>query len=255
VKNRTILVTNDDGFFAKGLEALIDVAKEFGNVIAVAPNTSQSGMSHALTFKNPVRMSKVKNSAGDTVYSVSGTPVDCVKMALDKICDSKPDLLLSGINHGSNSSISAIYSGTVATAREGCLNGMPSVAFSSLDFKSNAEFEFMKPYIRNIIQQVLENGLPDGVFLNVNFPYHDIENFKGLKVCRQARGVWVEEFMQRKDPMERDYYWLTGYFNNYEKEAQDTDEWLLENNYASVVPLKVELTANEMINTLNKWNL
>lgn len=253
MRKLNILVTNDDGFFAKGLEALIDVAKEFGNVIAVAPDTSQSGMSHALTFKNPVRLSSVVNNAGHQIYSVSGTPVDCVKMALDKICDVKPDLLFSGINHGSNASISAIYSGTVATAREGCLNGIASIAFSSLDFSSDGEFEFMKPYMRNIIQQVIENGLPEGVFLNVNFPCHDIEHFKGLRVCRQAKGVWVEEFINRKDPMERDYFWLTGYFRNFEKDARDTDEWLLSQNYASVVPLKVELTAHEMIDAMKSW--
>lgn len=256
IMNRpTILVTNDDGFFAKGFKTLIEIAKPFGKVIAVAPETSQSGMSHALTFKNPVRLVAIEKTEDVEIYSLTGTPVDCVKMALDRLLEDKPALLLSGINHGSNSSISAIYSGTVATAREGCLNGIPSVAFSHLDYTSDANFEFIMPYATEIVKGVLDNGLKSGIFLNVNFPHHDIENFKGLKVCRQARGVWVEEFLKREDPLGREYFWLTGDFNNFEENEKDTDEWALQNNYGSVVPLRVELTAFEEIEGIKKWGL
>lgn len=255
MKKPLILVTNDDGVGAKGFSAIIEIAKKFGDVLAVGPSTGQSGMSHALTFKSPVRLKKIKEEPGLRVYELTGTPVDCVKMALDKLMnDERPALLLSGINHGCNSSISAIYSGTVAAAREGGLNSIPSIALSSLDYSHNADFEFIKPIASEIIENVMKTGLPEGICLNVNFPYLDPTNIKGVRVCRQAKGVWVEEFEHRLDPAKQEYYWLTGYFNNFEPEANDTDEWLLKENYVTLVPIKIEATAFEHLDNLAYFN-
>lgn len=239
-KRPLLLVTNDDGVHARGIAALIDAVLEFGDVVVVAPHQSQSGMSHALTLKSPLRLKEVKKEDNLTVYELNGTPVDCVKMAFDKILDRKPDILVSGINHGSNSSLSSIYSGTVAAAREGAINSIRSIAFSNLDFSDEANFDFVKPFVRQIVGDVLQHGLEKGTFLNVNVPNFDIDNIKGIRVCRQAQGVWVEEFEQRVDPVGSNYYWLTGYFDNFEPEAEDTDEWALKNNYVSLVPLKFE---------------
>lgn len=235
-----ILVTNDDGVHASGMAALIDAVKEFGDIVAIAPQVSQSGMSHALTIKTPLRLKTIHNKPGITIYELTGTPVDCVKMAFDKILPCKPHLLISGINHGSNSSISSIYSGTVAAAREGAINSIPSIAFSNTNYADDADFDFLKPFIRHIVNDVLNHGLEKGSFLNVNIPHHDPQNIKGIKICRQARGVWVEEFDQRKDPTGVNYYWLTGYFNNEEPDADDTDEWCLKNNFVTIVPLAFE---------------
>ena len=235
-----ILVTNDDGVHASGMAALIDAVKEFGDVVVVAPHQSQSGMSHALTLKTPLRLKKIMNTSDVTVYELTGTPVDCVKMAFDNILGCKPTILVSGINHGSNSSLSSIYSGTVAAAREGAINSIKSIAFSNLDYSDDANFDFIKPIVKKVVADVLKNGLSDGTFLNVNVPYTDPENLKGIKICRQARGVWVEEFEKRVDPVGSSYYWLTGYFDNFEPDAEDTDEWALKNNYVSIVPLSFE---------------
>jgi len=235
-----ILVTNDDGVHAAGMAALIEAVSEFGDVVAVAPQVSQSGMSHALTLKSPLRLKKIREQKGIIVYELNGTPVDCVKMAFDKILPQMPDLLVSGINHGSNSSLSSIYSGTVAAAREGAINSIQSIAFSNTNYADDADFEFMKSYVKRIVKDVLDNGLNKGIFLNVNAPHLDPANIKGIKICRQAQGVWVEEFDQRQDPMGTNYYWLTGYFNNAEPDDEETDEWLLKNNYITIVPLKFE---------------
>lgn len=242
-----ILVTNDDSLDANGIKKLCEVVKQFGDLLVVAPDKSRSGQSHALTFSEPMRLHKEEESEGMLVYRCSGTPVDCVKIAINQLAERKPDLVVSGINHGSNSSVSAIYSGTVAAAREGCLNGIASIAFSTLDFSKNADFDSLLPWVEKIVAKVIEQGMPSETLLNVNFPYHDPENLKGLKVCRQAKGAWVEEFVKRSDPMDRDYFWLTGYFRNDEPDAENTDEWLLKNNYASVVPLKIEATDFESI--------
>jgi len=235
-----ILVTNDDGVHAAGMAALIEAVSEFGDVVAVAPQVSQSGMSHALTLKSPLRLKKIREQKGIIVYELNGTPVDCVKMAFDKILPQMPDLLVSGINHGSNSSLSSIYSGTVAAAREGAINSIQSIAFSNTNYADDADFEFMKSYVKRIVKDILDNGLNKGTFLNVNAPHLDPANIKGIKICRQAQGVWVEEFDQRQDPMGTNYYWLTGYFNNAEPDDEETDEWLLKNNYITIVPLKFE---------------
>lgn len=249
-----IFVTNDDGVEALGFNVLIEEMLAFGNVIAIGPETGQSGMSHALTFSLPVRIKQLNDEENLKIYKINGTPVDCVKMGLDKILPRKPDLLVSGINHGSNSSISAIYSGTVAAAREGCLNSIPSIAFSSLDFSHDANFDYLRGHIHQITDDVLKNGISPGIFYNVNFPVQTEEEIKGIKICRQAKGVWVEEFEKRTDPMGKDYHWLTGYFKNYEPDAEDTDEWVLKHNWGSLVPLQTEVTAFDEIKKLRDKN-
>ena len=251
-----ILVTNDDGVHASGMAALIEMVLPFGDVVAVAPHTSQSGMSHALTLKTPLRLKKMKHFAGAEVYELTGTPVDCVKIAFDKILPRMPDLLVSGINHGSNSSLSSIYSGTVAAAREGAINSIPSIAFSNTDYADDADFDFMNQYVTKIVQCVLQKGLPLGTFLNVNAPHKSPATINGMKVCRQTKGVWVEEFEKRNDPMGSDYYWLTGYFNNAEPDDRETDEWLLKNNYVTIVPLQFENCDNKIVmNLANSFDI
>ncbi len=248
-----ILVSNDDGVNANGLTALIEVIKPFGNIVVVAPEKGESGKSHAITINTPVRVTKVEESENVTIYSCTGTPVDSVKLAINQLLPRKPDYLVSGINHGSNASISVIYSGTLGAAIEGCLNGIPSVGFSVLDHSANADFSLAKQYIGSIFKNIMENGLPSGTCLNVNFPVVPKNKIKGIRVCRQTKGVWKEEYDKRKDPHNCDYYWLTGDFHNFEPEAKDTDEWALANNYIAIVPVHVDLTSYEGIKHLRNW--
>ena len=247
-----ILVTNDDGVLAGGLKALIEVASEFGDVIVVAPDDSQSGMSHAITIKQPVRIDSKEEKEGLKIYSCSGTPVDCVKLALNQLLDRKPDLLLSGINHGSNASVSVLYSGTMAAAIEGGVNGIHSIGFSLLDYSQDADFTLSKDISRRVIKEVMKNGIPTEICLNVNIPVVSKGSLNGIKICRQTKGFWKEEFVKRTDPFNRDYYWLTGHFNNNEPDAKDTDEWALKNNYASIVPIRVDYTCFDYIQELEK---
>lgn len=237
-----ILVTNDDGINAPGLKALTELAKNLGDVISVAPDEGRSGMSHAITIKYPLRVNKIREEDGYVSYSCSGTPADCVKIAINQIMDRKPDILLSGINHGSNSSISVVYSGTMAAAIEGGLHGVPSIGLSVTDYSSRPDFSTSLLYGEKIIKNTLLKGLPGGVCLNVNFPRLSPGEINGIRICRQARGLWIEEFDKRTDPHRRDYYWLTGYFENYEPEAEDTDEWALKNQYVSVVPVRTDFS-------------
>ena len=252
MKKPLILVVNDDGISAPGIRKLIGIMKDFGDVVVVAPEGPQSGMGHAITINATLRCDKITIDDGaQTEYSVSGTPVDCVKLAVNQILDRKPDLCVSGINHGSNSSINVIYSGTMSAAVEGALEGIPSIGFSLLDFSHDADFSEGEKYIRKIIQSVIENGLPEGVCLNVNIPKSKKnEKIKGMKICRQAKANWEEEFDERKDPNGRTYYWLTGKFVNYDK-GDDTDERALENHFVSVVPVQYDVTAHHAISALN----
>lgn len=247
-----ILVTNDDGVNAPGIKTLIELAAEFGDVIAIAPDEGRSGMSHAITIKYPLRINKIREDEGLVIYSCSGNPADCVKLGLNQILDRKPDLLLSGINHGSNSSISVVYSGTMAAAIEGGLHGIPSVGFSITDYSSRPDFSASIIYGGKIIENTLLNGLPEGICLNVNIPRCSPEEIKGTKICRQARGLWIEEFDKRSDPHKREYFWLTGYFRNYEPDAEDTDEWALKNKFISIVPIKVDFSDTEVIDKLTQ---
>lgn len=249
-----ILVTNDDGISAPGIIALAQVMKELGDVVVVAPDKPQSGMGHAITINNTLRINKVKVHGALEEYSCTGTPVDCVKIAVNKLLPRKPDLCVSGINHGSNMSINVIYSGTMSAAVEGAIEGIPSIGFSLCDFSIEADFSAAQDYAKKIAADVLEHGLPEGVCLNVNFPAVPLSELKGVRVCRQAKANWVEELDERKDPSGKPYYWLTGKFVNFESESTDTDVWALDNNYISLVPVHFDMTAHHAISKLKKWD-
>lgn len=253
-KRPLILVTNDDGYFAPGLQVLIDMVKPYGDVLVVAPEQGVSGMSHAITIKVPLRVVKIKEEENVTIYKLNGTPVDCVKVALNQLADRKPDILVSGINHGSNSSISVIYSGTMGAAIEGSLNGIPSIGFSLCSHSMNANFSLVREYGEDIFLEIFNSKKSSNTCLNVNFPVVDKKDFKGVKICRQAKGVWKEEYDKRVDPHGGTYYWLTGSFNNMENGSTDTDEWALANNYASVVPIKIDFTDFDSLENLVSIN-
>jgi len=247
-----ILITNDDGYRAGGLQSLIEAARPFGDLLVVAPAEGQSGMSHALTVKVPIRVEKYPEEPGFSLYVCSGTPVDCIKIALNKFVKRRPDLLLAGINHGANSSTSVLYSGTMAAAIEGCMYHIPAIGFSLLDHSSKADFSPYIGHIRTVIETVLKNGLKRGTCLNVNIPKIHVDDIRGFRVCRQSFGYWIEEFDHRTDPFGREYYWLTGDFYNEEPDAQDTDEWALKNNYISVVPVQIDMTCYKSMDKLKK---
>jgi len=254
-KKPLILVTNDDGISAPGIRALIAVMKELGEVVVVAPDSPQSATGHAITINSTLFINKIDIDPDvEQEYACSGTPVDCVKFAVNEILKRKPDLCVSGVNHGSNSSINVIYSGTMSAAVEAGIEGIPAIGFSLLDYNWNADFEPVKPFIKKIAQQVLENGLPEGVILNVNFPKLSEKDIKGIKVCRQAKAMWVESFDKRTNPMGREYYWLGGKFVNLDN-GEDTDEWALANGYISMVPVQFDLTAHHAMQVLNSWEL
>ncbi|MDA8644744.1 5'/3'-nucleotidase SurE [Flavobacteriaceae bacterium] len=238
-----ILVTNDDGITAPGLRTLIEIMNEIGEVFVVAPDSPQSAMGHAITINSTLHCQKIKVAEGPQVeYSCSGTPADCVKLAVNELLDRKPDLCVSGINHGSNSSINVIYSGTMSAAMEAGIEGIPAI-----------DFEPLRNFVRQITLEALRNGIPKDVVLNINFPKLKEEEIKGIKICRQARANWVEKFDKRTNPMGREYYWLTGTFVNEDK-GEDTDEWALSQGYISIVPTQFDLTAHHSIQQLNTWN-
>lgn len=254
-KKPLILVINDDGITAPGIRALIDVMNTIGEVVVVAPDSPQSGMGHAITINSTLFVEKVTIDNGkQEEYSCSGTPTDCVKLAVKQILKRRPDICVSGINHGSNSSINVIYSGTMSAALEAGIEGIPAIGFSLLDYNWNANFEAAKHFAKIIVENALQNGLPKGIVLNVNIPNLEQKDIKGIKVCRQAKANWEEEFDKRKNPQGRDYYWLTGKFVNLDK-GEDTDEWALAKGYVSVVPVQFDLTAHHYIQQLNTWNL
>lgn len=248
-----ILVTNDDGITAPGIRKLIAIMNTIGDVVVVAPDSPQSGMGHAITIDSTLTCDKLRVDNGSQVeYKCSGTPADCVKLAVREVLDRKPDLCVSGINHGSNSSVNVIYSGTMSAAIEAGIEGIPAIGFSLLDYSWDANFDLLEDEILKITKNVLKNGLPEGVVLNVNFPKTD--NFKGIKICRQAKGNWEETFDKRVNPNGKEYYWLSGKFTNLDK-GEDTDIWALEHNYVSVVPVQFDLTAHHFIQKLNNWDL
>lgn len=246
-----ILVTNDDGYFAKGINSLVESLVGLGEIVVVAPDGPRSGMSSAITSIHPIRYRVVKKepSKNVTIYACSGTPVDCVKLGISEIVDQKPDLLVSGINHGSNASICVLYSGTMGAAIEGTLFNVPSIGFSLLDHESDANFSHTESIVRSISKEILEKGLATGICLNVNIP-HSKDELKGIKVSRQAKGQWVEEFKKTADGGNNEVFWLTGRFNNYEPENKDTDEWALANGYASIVPIQVDMTAQDHVEAM-----
>lgn len=251
-----ILITNDDGVSAPGIKALTEAVIGLGKIVVVAPDKPQSGMGHAITIGHPLRMSKLNGLDGVETYSCSGTPVDCVKLAVDKVLHRKPDICISGINHGANHSINVIYSGTMSAALEASIEAIPSVGFSLLDYSLEADFTAAKIYARQIVEFVLKNKkLDKHLCLNVNVPAIDAKLIKGIKVCKQAYAKYEEKFDERKDPHGRRYYWLTGEFMNFDK-SKDTDDWALKHNYVSVVPVQFDLTHYELKKKLEKtWKI
>ncbi len=254
-KELTILITNDDGITAPGIRNLVEAVKDLGKVVVVAPDKAQSGMGHAITIGHPLRMTKVDLFGDIEAWQTSGTPVDCVKLAVDKILHGKPDICLSGINHGANHSINVIYSGTMSAAMEASIESIPSIGFSLLDYSYEADFAGARHYVRKIVSSLLGKKLDKHLLLNVNIPSIPVDLIKGVKVCRQAYAKYEEDFEERKDPHGKKYFWLTGEFLNFDK-GKDTDVWALENNYVSVVPVQFDLTNYKLKTQLEKnWKL
>ena len=245
-----ILVVNDDGYEAKGLEAMVSIAKPLGEVVVVVPDRTRSGMGHAITMGEPLRLSKYKCEDGVVYYKTNGTPVDCVKLGEKVVLrDRKIDLVLSGINHGSNSSVSLIYSGTMAAAIEAAFDNIPAVGLSLQDYRPDADFTASMHYGRIIVENVLKNGLPPHICLNVNVPKVPLEEIKGIRITRQCSATWHEDLETRTDPYGRQYYWLTGYLERFELD-EDSCEGALTRNYVSVQPVQFDLTAYQYMETL-----
>lgn len=252
-RERLILVTNDDGHDSKGLGAAIEVARAFGRVVAVAPETMQSGKSSAITLYDPLYLRRVRQEEGVEVYAFSGTPVDCVKMAFDYLLhDEQVDMVISGVNHGSNAAVNVLYSGTMGAALEGSFYGCPAVGLSLDDHAMDADFEGSIEYGKRIVADLFDHEIELPLCLNVNFPVGKPDTFQGIRLCRQNRGLWREEFYKHEDPRGREYFWLSGAFVNAEPEADDTDEWALAHHYVSVVPVQADLTDYHQLRELAK---
>jgi len=246
-----ILITNDDGVTAPGIMNLVEAVKDLGKVVVVAPDKPQSGMGHAITIGQPLRLHKANVFGDIEAYSCTGTPVDCVKLAVDKVLHRKPDLCLSGINHGANHSINVIYSGTMSAAVEAAIESIPSAGFSLLDYSIEADFTGARKYVRMVVEKMLATKMDKHTVLNVNIPALPAEALKGFKLCRQAYAKYEEDFMERQDPHGRKYYWLTGEFVNFDK-GKDTDVWALANGYVSVVPVQFDMTHYDQKSKLEK---
>ncbi|MBO5697303.1 MAG: 5'/3'-nucleotidase SurE [Alistipes sp.] len=252
--DKIIFLTNDDSYLSKGFRAAVNLAREFGRVIAIAPDRVQSGMSQAITINTPLFLRQVEVSDDVEIYAFSGTPVDCAKIAFDHFFkDKRVDLVLSGINHGSNAAVNVMYSGTMGAAIEGSFYGVPSIGLSLDDHDADADFEGAVKYGREIIASIMEaaDRLPRPLCLNVNVPRCGVEDIQGIRLARQTRGFWREDFYARQDPHGRDYFWLTGAFQNAEPDAEDTDEWALAHRYVSVVPVQVDMTDYRMLKSLD----
>lgn len=246
-----ILITNDDGVNAKGIAVLTKIARDFGDVVVMAPDRNASGKSHSLSTEAPLRVNTIASEPGLRVYSCSGTPVDCVKLAEEHFCERPADLVLSGINHGSNASVNVLYSGTMGAVLEASNNGFDAIGFSLLDHHADADFSACVPLIRHIIDTVLRKHLPKKVSLNVNFPPFCTEGYRGIRVCRESKAMWADSFEKRTDPYGRDYYWLTGNFICHDH-AEDTDQWALENGFVSVVPTTTDFTAFDSLSAITE---
>lgn len=244
-----ILITNDDGIHAPGLRKLAQIMRKYGDVVVVASEQAMSGMSHAVTTRNPLIPKLVAEEPGYIEYATNGTPADNIKLGKHALLPRKPDLIVSGINHGSNAAINIIYSGTMGAALEGAIDGIPSIGFSLDDFNLNADFSHVDPFIETITRKVLEAGLPEGICLNVNIPQKTDQPVKGIKTVRQAKARWIEEFEKRTDPYGRHYYWMGGIFENGDSRP-DTDEKALADNYVAVVPVQVDFTAQSLLDKL-----
>lgn len=247
-----ILLSNDDGYQAKGINELIKALRDEAELVVVAPDGPRSGASGAITSAVPVHYEKVSEEEGLSIYKCSGTPVDCTKLALHTIVGRTPDMIIGGINHGDNSSVNVHYSGTMGVVVEGCLKGIPSIGFSLCNHYADADFSFTLPYVKSIVKTTLENGLPYGTCLNVNFP--DTKELKGIRICRQTDGVWINEFAECNHPRHNGYYWLTGSYKNYEPNVEDTDHWALDHGYVAITPTKIDVTSYEFMEKMKSWN-
>lgn len=247
-----LLLSNDDGVNAKGIQELIAALRTVADLIVVAPDGPRSGSSGAITSEHPLRCTKMRQEPGLIVYKCSGSPVDCVKLALHALVPRKPDMVIGGINHGDNSSVNVHYSGTMGVVIEGCLKGIPSVGFSLCNHSADADFSATLPYVRRIVEEVLAKGLLVGKCLNVNFP--DTNELKGVRICRQTDGVWTNEFVKADHPRGGYYYWLTGEYQNNEPDAEDTDHWALEHGYVAITPTQIDVTAYSLMEDLKHWN-
>ena len=254
MKKPLILITNDDGINAKGLYSLIEVSKEFGEIVVVAPNKPQSGMGHAITINNPLRLYKSTFFDGVEAYSSTGTPVDCVKLGLFEVLKRKPDYIFSGINHGENTSTNVLYSGTMAAAIEGSMEGIASIGFSLADFNPEANFNPSKSIIKDLLSKLLVKKIPSNICLNVNIPNISLNKIKGFKICNQANAFWDDRFEKRIDQFGKPYYWLTGDFSSSGVEPT-MDLFAIKNNYVSIVPTQYDMTSYQSMELIKKWDL
>lgn len=257
-KRPLLLISNDDGYDAKGICQLVEMLSDFGDIIVCAPESARSGYSCAFSATEPLRLCLRERREGLEVWSCNGTPVDCVKMALAEIVPRKPDMVIGGINHGDNASVNVHYSGTMGVTIEGCMKYISSVAFSLCDHRPDADFEPLRPLIRQITERILCEPLPLGVCLNVNFPVipsNPETSYKGVKVCRMAKGTWGGEVEKCHHPRGYDYWWMVGFYTNDEPDAEDTDNWALTHGYVAITPTRVDVTAYEAIDLIKSWNL
>lgn len=245
-----IFISNDDGVHAKGLNELIAMLRQEADLVVMAPDGPRSGSSTAITSGVPVSYRKVAEEPGLVVYSCSGTPVDCVKLAFDAVLQRQPDLVLSGINHGDNASVNVHYSGTMGAVFEGCLKGIPSIGLSLADVRPDADFSVLQTEIQTLVRKILADGLPKGICLNVNFPA--VRPLRGMRVCRMGWGRWICEWKSAGHPSGKPSYWLTGRYEDLENEAEDTDVRALEQGYASVVPIRMDMTAYDFLESMKK---
>ena len=255
IKRPLLLISNDDGYFAKGINCLVEMLSDLGDIIVCAPEDARSGFSCAFSATAPLRLQCRAQRPGVEIWSCTGTPVDCVKMALAEIVPRTPDLVIGGINHGDNASVNAHYSGTMGVTLEGCMKYIPSVAFSLCDHREDADFEPLRPLIHEIIQRVLHEGLPLGVCLNVNFPLLEESGYKGVRVCRMAKGTWGQEVTKCHHPRGYDYWWMVGSYTNDEPEAEDTDNWALTHGYVAITPTQIDITAYQAMDKIKSWGL
>ncbi|WP_028902468.1 5'/3'-nucleotidase SurE [Prevotella sp. P6B4] len=253
IKRPLLLISNDDGYQAKGINCLVEMLKDITDIIVCAPDDARSGYSCAFSAGIPLRLNLRHKEEGVEVWSCNGTPVDCVKMALANICERQPDMVIGGINHGDNASVNTHYSGTMGVVIEGCLKYIPSVAFSLCDQRPDADFSPLKHYVREVVQRVLAESLPKGVCLNVNFPL--VESYAGVKVCRMAFGTWYNECSKYHHPRGYDYWWMVGHYRNDEPDAEDTDNWALRHGYIAITPTQIDVTAYRAIEQIKNWQL
>ena len=257
IKRPLLLISNDDGYQAKGIRQLVEMLSDYGDILVCAPDSARSGSSCCFSVTTPLTLTLEEKRPGVEIWSCNGTPTDCVKMALAELCPRKPDMVIGGINHGDNASVNTHYSGTMGVTLEGCMKYIPSVAFSLCDHRADADFEPLRLYIREITRRVLQDGLPLGVCLNVNFPLlgDPRTSYKGVRVCRMAKGTWSSEVTKCRHPRGYDYWWMVGHYRNDEPEAEDTDNWALNHGFVAITPTQIDVTAYSAMDLIKDWNL